>query len=250
MLTEQQFASYFEQGYIFLPELLPVDQISAVMSQVQRLCSLDRPEVIFENDGTTVRSLMNVHSFCAEANILARHPAIIEPAMRIIESDIYIFQCILNLKRAFSGDMWQWHQDYPTYLTDDGMPANRLLNVLIFMEEVNEFNGPLMMVPGSHHCDAFENDEDDITTSFPIRALDNERVAEQVALNGIVAPKGPPGSVILANSNIIHGSAPNMSPWNRSMISMTLNSVENKHRGSSRPDWVVMDDFTPVMPLG
>jgi ectoine hydroxylase len=249
MLSEQQFSSYFEQGYIFLPELLPIDQINAVMSQLPELCALDRPEVVYENDETTVRSLMNVHGFCDAANRLARHPAIIEPAIRIIESEIYIYQCILNLKRAFSGDMWQWHQDYPTYLTDDGMPENRLLNVLIFMEEVNEFNGPLMMIPGSHHCDAFKNEEDDITTSFPIRALDDNRVAEQVAQSGIVAPKGPAGSVILANSNIIHGSAANMSPWGRSMISLTLNSVENKHRGSSRPDWVVMDDFTPVTPL-
>ena len=157
-----------------------------------------------------------------------------------------MFQCVLNLKRAFTGDIWQWHQDFSTYLIDDGMPANRLVNVLIFMDEVNEFNGPLMLIPRSHHGEATKNDVDDTTTSYPIRALDNNRVASAVEANGMVAPKGAPGSVIFANTNIIHGSASNLSPWDRALISLTLNSVENKHQGSCRPEWVVMNDFSPV----
>ena len=73
---------------------------------------------------------------------------------------------------------------------------------------------------------------------------------DYTALESNVAPKGTPGSVIFADPNIIHGSAPNISPWGRAMISLTLNSVENKHRGSRRPEWVVMNDFTPVTASG
>ena len=250
IIDPERLAEYQDRGYVFFPELLPVEGVDGVLAEVPELCEMDRPEVIYENDGETVRSLMNVHAYCASANQLIRHPRIVNAAHRIIGSDFYIFQCILNLKRAFSGDLWQWHQDLPTYLTDDGMPANRLLNVIIFMEEVSEFNGPLMLVPGSHKGESKVNQEDDTTTSYPIRALDNSRVADEIAQHGIVAPKGPPGSVIFADTNIIHGSAPNISPWGRAMISLTLNSVENKHRGSRRPEWVVMNDFTPVIASG
>ena len=90
------------------------------------------------------------------------------------------------------------------------------------------------------------NDVADTTTPYPIRALNNHHVANAIEVNGVVAPKGPAGSVIFANANIIHGSASNMSPWDRALISLTLNSVENKHHGSSRPDWVVMNNYSPV----
>ena len=246
MLSTSQMHDYSDEGYVFVPELLPVGDIRAVIAELPELCALQRPEVIFENDSQTVRSLMNVHTYSTAANKLIRNRLVIDPVKQILGSDVYVFQCVLNLKRAFTGDIWQWHQDFSTYLIDDGMPANRLVNVLIFMDEVNEFNGPLMLVPGSHRGEAIKNDVDDATTSYPIRALDNSRVASAVEVNGIVAPKGPAGSVIFANTNIIHGSASNVSPWDRVLISLTLNSVENKHQGSSRPEWVVMNNFSPV----
>ena len=246
MLSTAQLCNYSNEGYVFVPELLPLAEISAVMTQLPELCALQRPEVIFEKDSQTVRSLMNIHTYSKAADKLIRNQSIIDPVKQILDSDVYVFQCILNLKRAFAGDIWQWHQDFSTYLIDDGMPANRLVNVLIFMNEVNEFNGPLMLVPGSHRGEAIKNDVDDTTTPYPIRALNNRQVASAIEVNGVVAPKGPAGSVIFANANIIHGSASNMSPWDRALISLTLNSVENKHRGSVRPDWVVMNNFSPV----
>ena len=246
MLSTAQLCNYSNEGYVFVPELLPLAEISAVMTQLPELCTLERPEVIFEKDSQTVRSLMNIHTYSKAADKLIRNQSIIDPVKQILDSDVYVFQCILNLKRAFAGDIWQWHQDFSTYLIDDGMPANRLVNVLIFMNEVNEFNGPLMLVPGSHRGEAIMNNVDDTTTPYPIRALNNRQVASAIEVNGVVAPKGPAGSVIFANANIIHGSASNMSPWDRALISLTLNSVENKHRGSVRPDWVVMNNFSPV----
>ena len=246
MLSTNQLNDYSNEGYVFVPELLPVTEINAVMTQLPELSALQRPEVIFEKDSQTVRSFMNVHTYSEAADKLIRNRSIIDPVKHILESDVYVFQCVLNLKRAFIGYIWQWHQDYSTYRIDDGMPANRLVNVLIFMDDVNEFNGPLMLVPGSHRGEAINNEVDGATTSYPIRALNNRDVASAIEVNGMVAPKGPAGSVIFANTNIIHGSASNMSPWNRALMSLTLNSVENKHRGSVRPEWVVMNNFSPV----
>ena len=246
MLNPDQFLQYSEQGFVFIPELILPKEIDAVTSQIPELCALSRPEVVFEKDKKTVRSLLNVHTFCNAADTLFRNPLIRDTALQIIGTDAYIFQSVLNLKRAFTGDVWQWHQDLPTYLVDEGMPGNRLVNVLIFMEEVNEFNGPLMLVPGSHKDEPTRTKVDDTTTSYPIRALPDDEVAQYINENGITAPKGPAGSVIFANTNIIHGSAPNMSPWSRAMISLTINSLENKHQGSQRPEWVVMNDFTPI----
>ena len=63
---------------------------------------------------------------------------------------VYMHQFKINGKMAFDGDVWQWHQDYGTWQNDDLMPTERAMNVAIFLDDVNEFNGPLMFIPGSH----------------------------------------------------------------------------------------------------
>ena len=245
-LTPALVAAYEREGHVFLPRLLPQDRAEAAMAAATALFDLDRPEVIRERDGTTVRSLMNVHRFCPAIEALVRHPSIVGPVEQLLAGPVYLFQCILNLKRPFTGDVWQWHQDLPTYRYDDGVPGDRMVNVLLFLEAVSALNGPLMIIPGSHRGAARRREVDATTTSYPIRALDHETVGKLARLHGIAAPQGPPGSVIFAHTNCVHGSGPNMSPWGRAMISLTLNSLQNRHRGSRRPDWVVMDDYRPV----
>src|SRR3546814_10030693 len=67
---------------------------------------------------------------------------------------------LINGKNAFDGDVWQWHQDYGTWLNDDLMPTPRAMNVAIFLDEVNEHNGPLMFIPGSHRLGVLEAGHD------------------------------------------------------------------------------------------
>ncbi len=90
---------------------------------------------------------------------------------------------------------------------------------------------------------------DDTTTSYPLRAADLSVVDRLANDRGIVAPKGRPGSVIFAHTNFVHGSGPNLSPWPRTLASVTYNAIDNKHGRSRRPDWVVRRDFTPLEPI-
>jgi ectoine hydroxylase len=249
VLSEAQIEAYRRDGFLVVPDLVAPAEAAAALARIGELAKLERREVILEKDGRTVRSLMNGHRFDDLLGRFVRHPRLVDAARAIVGSEVYIFQSIFNCKAPFTGDVWQWHQDYPTYLADDGMPSPRAVNVLVFLEEVGEFNGPLMLIPGSHEAEAEVNEVDRSTTSYPLRSASAETVAELARRRGIVAPKGPPGTAIFAHTNIVHGSGPNMSPWGRTMLSLTLNSVENRHKGSRRPDWVVLSDFSPVVPL-
>ena len=53
---------------------------------------------------------------------------------------------------------------------------------------------------------------------------DLQRIAE---VNGIQAPKGPPGSLLLFESNTLHASNANISPWPRANLFFVYNSVDN-----------------------
>src|SRR5690606_74039 len=97
----------------------------------------------------------------------------------------------------------------------------------------NEFNGPLMLIPGSHEsyvaCVGTTPDD------HYKQSLKQQRygVPDEASLrlleskSGIVAPKGPPGSVTIFDCNTMHGSNSNISPYPRCNVFFVYNSIEN-----------------------
>ncbi|MEE8535966.1 MAG: phytanoyl-CoA dioxygenase family protein, partial [Kiloniellales bacterium] len=136
-----------------------------------------------------------------------------------------------------------------TWSRDDLMPEPRALNLAVFLDEVNQFNGPLIFIPGSHKRGVIEAGHDTTTTSYPLWAIDNQTIAQLVAEGGIVAPTGPSGSAILFHCNLVHGSPSNMSPWHRTIVYMSACQVDNHIRRFKRPEWIAHRDFTPIEPL-
>jgi ectoine hydroxylase len=180
---------------------------------------------------------------------LARHPRMVLPVKQLFGEDVYMHQFKINGKMAFDGDVWQWHQDYGTWLADDLMPEARAMNVAIFLDEVNEFNGPLMLIPGSHRQGALPAGHDTSTTSYPLWTIDKSTITQLVAQGGLVAPKGPPGSMILFHGCLVHASTSNLSPWNRVSVYLSLCAVSNHIRRFKRPEYIAHRDFAPIQCL-
>ena len=148
--------------------------------------------------------------------------------------------------------MWQWHQDYGTWARDDGMPEPRAMNIAVFLDEVFPFNGALMLVPRSHKGGTLAAGHDLSTTSYPLWTLDQETVtrlcreAERDGEPGIVAPTGKPGSVLMFHGNLVHASAPNITPYPRKIVYLTLCAVSNHITKFNRPEFIAHRDFTPI----
>ena len=60
-------------------------------------------------------------------------------------------------------------------------------------DEVNEFNGPLMFVPGSQKLGVIEVAHDVTTTSYPLWTIGPDTIRKLVERGGLVAPKGRGG---------------------------------------------------------
>jgi ectoine hydroxylase len=213
---------------------------------VPRLYAQERPENIREKGSKAVRTNFAAHLYSLPFAKLARHPRMVEPIIQIFGEDVYMHQFKINGKMAFDGDVWQWHQDYGTWKNDDWMPEARAMNVAIFLDEVNEFNGPLMLIPGSHKRGVLEARHDTSTTSYPLWTIDHETIAKLVERGGIVAPKGVPGSMILFHSCLVHASTSNLSPWNRVSVYLSLCAVSNHIRRFKRPEYIAHRDFAPL----
>jgi ectoine hydroxylase len=248
-LNTEQIAQYERDGYIFFPSLFTPTEMKVLLDEVPNIYAEQRPEIVREKDGKTPRTSFAAHTYNDAFAKLGRHPRMVDPVQQLFGEAVYMHQFKINGKQAFDGDVWQWHQDFGTWHRDDGMPEARAMNVAIFLDEVNEFNGPLLFIPGSHKVGVVEAGHDLQTTSYPLWTLDNHKVSELVAKGGIVAPKGAPGSMLLFHGCLVHGSPSNMSPWNRVIVYLSLCAVSNHIRQFTRPDYIAHRDFTPIQTL-
>ena len=245
-LGQEQIRRFESDGYLFFPRVFMPDEIKVLTDEVPRLYAQRRPENVREKDSDAVRTNFAAHMYSFPFAKLARHPRMVEPIMQLLGEELYMHQFKINGKMAFDGDVWQWHQDYGTWKNDDLMPEARAMNVAIFLDEVNEFNGPLMFIPGSHKLGVIEADHDTSTTSYPLWTINHDTIRKLVERGGIVAPKGPPGSMILFHSCLVHASTSNLSPWNRVSVYLSLCAVSNHIRRFKRPGYIAHRDFTPL----
>jgi ectoine hydroxylase len=246
-LTREQLAEFDEQGFLFLPGLFSPEEMALLQGELKPIFAQQREEVIREKGTTAPRSAFYVQTWNDVYARVARHPRLVEPGVQILGSDkLYMHQFKINAKAAFDGAVWQWHQDYATWFNDDDMPEPKAMNIALFIAEANEFNGPLMFIPRSHKQGRLGASHDVTTTSYPLWTMDQETITRLVAEGGIVAPKGPPGSVLMFHGNLVHASGSNLTPWSRWILYLSLNRCDNAIRRFKRPTWIANRDFTPI----
>ena len=244
-LTQQQIDDFNREGWLFLPELFSAEEVSFLAREAVSIYDTNRPEVWREKSGAP-RTAFAAHLYNEAFGLLGAHPRMIDPVEQIFGEKVYMHQYKINAKSAFTGDVWQWHQDYGTWKRDDGMPQPRAMNIAIFLDEVMPINGPLMLVPKSQHAGDLKASHDLQTTSYPLWTLDEDTVTRLVNEGGIVAPTGKAGGMLMFHGNLVHGSAGNITPYPRKIVYLTLNAVSNYIRTPTRPDYIAHRDFTPI----
>jgi ectoine hydroxylase len=251
MLTADQLEEFRSNGVIMLPELFSDAEVDAITARLPRLFGEVCPQNFRERSSDVVRTAMGLHLRDELFAQLVRDPRFVEPAQQILdEDDLYIQQVKVNAKEAFTGEQWQWHYDFATHHHEDGVPEPLALNLHIFLDEVTEFNGPLIFIPGSHLDGPASTALDITTTSYPLWTVAADVVKPLGDRNGLYCPKGPPGTVLIFGDTMLHSSPPNMSPWDRRIFSLILNPVHNHQTTFKRPDHQHHRDFTPVETLG
>ena len=247
-LTDAQIAEFDREGWLFFPDLFSADEISVLEREAKSIFKLDREEVWREKSGVA-RTAFAAHTYNEAYRRLGAHPRLITPIEQLLRGKLYMHQYKINAKAAFDGEVWQWHQDYGTWARDDGMPEARAMNIAVFLDEVMAINGPLMLIPKSHRQGVLAAGHDRSTTSYPLWTLDNATVTRLAEAARIVAPTGKPGGVLMFHGNLVHASPPNITPYPRKIVYLTLCAVSNHIRKPTRPEWIAHRDFAPIVPV-
>ena len=266
-LSADQLTLFEQQGFLILPAFLSTAEVAACQRELSRLADSaeirQRPEAIIEPDNAELRSLFAPHRPQPSRLFaqVAGDERIARMAMQILNSDVYIHQSRINLKPGFAGKEFYWHSDFETWHVEDGMPRMRAVSCSILLTENFEFNGPLMLVPGSHHhyvsC-VGETPDDHYQLSLRRQQFgvpDNASLSRLVQDGGIVTGVGPAGTVVLFDCNVLHGSNGNITPYPRSNLFFVYNSVENPLCSpfcgkKPRPEFVASREHCPTIQPG
>jgi len=255
-LDNQQLRDLDRDGFLILPALFCAQEVDILRARLPNLLAGNHAANIIEKDSGEVRTAMGLHLRDEVFARLVRHPRLVDIARQIRPGPLYIQQVKVNVKAAFSGEIWQWHYDFATHHHDDGVPQPLALNLHIFLDEVTPHNGPLYFIPGSHKYGTHKAHHDVVSTSYPLWVVDENVVREMVAkarvidaARGIVSAVGPPGTALVFFDTLVHGSPNNMSPWDRSIFSLILNPASNAYTKDARPDHKHHRDLSDVSVL-
>ena len=248
-LSPDQLDAYERDGFLVLPSLFSPAEVDVIREALAGVMAEDCPQNFREKGSGAVRTAMGLHLRSPVFARLVRHPRLVEPAMQLAGDRLYVQQVKVNAKVAFTGELWQWHYDFATHHNEDGVPEPLALNLHVFLDDVTPFNGPLWFIPGSHRQGAAPASLD-TSTSYPLWCVDRDTVSRLVAEGGIVSATGPAGTALIFGDCLVHGSPPNLSPWNRRIFSLILNPVSNAYRREQRPEHQHHRDLAPVTALG
>jgi ectoine hydroxylase len=250
---------FLSDGILMHRWRLREQHIRVLLEQLSMLAGYTE-SVALEADGKTPRAFHGGYEQNVALNNLTRLDAVLRPVQQILRDDVYVYQFKVNLKAAFVGDIWPWHQDYSFWSKEDQMPAPRAVTVGIFLDDVTEFNGPIYFIRASHRSgchDIVQRQSDKPADDNWLRHVgaslsyqtDPRKVTHFASLYGMLAPKGRRGTILFFDCNVIHASPPNISPIQRRIIFITYNSVHNVPVNARRPAFLVNRNVSPLEPL-
>ncbi len=257
-------SQFEENGYFICPDVFSAEEVAAIYKETNVLASNSAKGLVYESDNTTLRSINGSHFTSDIMKKLACLPRLLNTVQQLLNDKIYIHQYKINMKNAFIGDVWEWHSDFWFWHKEDGMPQANALTAAIFLDDVNEFNGPMFIVPKSHkallsdklHSKPYgelnggENWK--ITTSSQLKYhLSEDYLSNIINAHGIISARCSKGSILFFHSNLLHCSSANTSPWNRRTVLISYNSISNtlQEVSSPRPLFLAERNFTPIKPF-
>lgn len=226
VVTPADVAFYQEQGYLVVPDVLSeaeLQQIQAELSQlVSRACEVTENDEVYDLENShsptspKIRRIKSPDAVMPSVAALLRHPVLLEMLTQLLRPSVRFQVSKLNMKSAHDGSAVEWHQDWAfhPHTNDD------LLTVGVMLDDVDETNGPLCVLPGSHRGAIHDHH----ANGYFSGAIDP--VKNPIDFSTAVPLVGTAGSMTFHHVRAVHGSAPNRSARQRNLLLFQFAAVD------------------------
>ncbi len=261
-LTDKALDSFSAAGYLIRQNAVPEDWLPPLRNELERIgaeLASDDPRVIREPKGS-IRTVFEPHVISDLIADVINLDTVLPIARQLLGGDVYIHQARINLMPGFTGNGFYWHSDFETWHAEDGMPSPRAVSCSIALTKNYPYNGSLMVMPGTHEtfypCVGVTPDNNHNTSlvSQDIGVPDQSTLTKAADHHGIDQFTGPAGTALWFDSNLLHGSGSNITPFPRSNVFLVFNSIENTlvepfAARTRRPEYLAARDPKPLRQL-
>ena len=208
MLHDNHVDDYRRQGFACVSDFVSQDSIAAFRRETDRITyvstasDFDSARVEMEPDqdpsDNKIRRIYEPCEYYAPFREYAESSEILDAVQQLIGGDILLHYSKLNMKPAEVGSVVEWHQDlsyYPLTNCDS-------LAVLIYLDNADEINGCLRVLPRKHEADLMDHTASEMFQGRITETID-ESETENLA--------GKAGTTIFLHSMTPHASTQNHS---------------------------------------
>ena len=237
MLTATDIDRYARDGFIVVPGVLSDAEVAGLRQATDELVAKSRDvtshnEVYDLEPGHSrempkVRRIKTPDRWDARFAAMVRHPGIVACLQALWGPNVRYDTAKLNMKAAGFGSPVEWHQDWAFYPhTNDDLAA-----VGVMIDDVDETNGPLLVLPGSHRGPVHDHHAEGRFCG----AMDPAKVDLDFA--SAVPCLGKAGSITIHHVRAVHASAPNTSSRSRRFFLMQFRSADAWPLVHAPADW-------------
>jgi len=154
--------------------------------------------------------------------MIPRMARMVETTEELLGEPCYHWHSKITVKPPYCQANVDWHQDFASWY-DDGVLLPRMLTVALAVEPVNQANGCMQLIPGSHKLGRLDHRPiDGRSDAFYIR------VEKAKKMFGLYQCELNIGDAVFFHCNILHGSGSNETDTSRLMIFSSYNGVSNE----------------------
>ena len=224
MLTREQVEQYHREGYIFVPDVYPPEEMEELRRITDEFVEKSRAvtqhtEVYDLEPGhgaamPRLRRLKNPIKQHPAYDRCMRNPALLDIVGQLISPGIRYQNTKLNLKSGDLGSAVEWHQDIAFYPHTN----ESVLAVGVCIDDMTVENGALMVIPRSHKGPVFDHHEN----GYFVGGITDPRFSEE----GAVPLQVKAGGITIHHARLVHGSAPNRSNRPRRLLLFEFRAVD------------------------
>lgn len=225
-LTEEQKKFYHENGYLLgLPPIFTKEEMKKINAELPNLLALLGP-------GETTKDIREWHENSTYLYEIAMNPKILSLVEGILGPNFYMWASNFFIKEPHSESTVGWHQD--SYYWP--MAPHNSVTVWLAFDDVDEVNGGMKLIPGSHRGGVIKHKRSTQTSSVLTLELED---GSDFAADSAVQFRLKAGDVSLHDDRAIHGSPANPSDRRRAGLTVRYSGTNVKNDLKVNPNFKV-----------
>jgi predicted O-methyltransferase YrrM len=244
-LTPEQLRQFLRDGYVVVPNLLSAEQLELLKAETEPMHARFAPPsappagVHLSWEPTApprLQQILNAELVSPTLNAALRSPEVLDVVTDLLGPDLALFESKFLMKASRVGGEIPWHQDFSYWWSLTNAPQQ--VSCLVAIDDADEENGCLRVLPGSHRRGLLPHDVNARTFSKTLRPGSFDP-SKTIAL----PTRG--GTAVIFGPLLVHGSSANTSPRERRSLTMVFTVS-----GLGVPEREVLRSRTAKAPAG